>query len=56
MAVVGPFAPSQMIFALTSWAFFRVIAFSTAAGSRTSTSNVKRSSNGITSASANPVR
>src|SRR2546429_164181 len=43
-AVVGPFAPSQMIFALICGAFLRVMTFSVAAGTSTSHSTVSRAS------------
>jgi hypothetical protein len=43
-AVVGPFAPSQMTFARMRAAFFVVITFSSAAGTRASTSSVSSSS------------
>jgi hypothetical protein len=44
LAVVGPFAPSQMILARTFAAFLLVITFSSAAGRSTSTSESSSSS------------
>src|SRR5258708_4794835 len=55
LAVVGPFAPSQMIFALIFGAFLLVITFSIAAGTSTSQSQVSSCSLVIASAPGKPV-
>jgi hypothetical protein len=53
-AVVGPFAPSQMILARILAALRLVMTFSNAAGTSTSTSSVSRSSFVIGSPPPNP--